>query len=89
MTNTAASLSNAQLALLEIFAENLSDTEMEDLRQVLLEFRYQRLQKSLDDLWEQGVVNEEKVESWGNEHLRTPYKSQQDFKILKNNILVL
>lgn len=79
MANAAKSLSNAQLALLELFAENLSDEEMEDLRQVLLEFRYQRLQKSLDDLWEQGIVNEEKIESWGKEHLRTPYKSQQDF----------
>lgn len=79
MINAATSLSNAQLALLEIFAENLSDEEMQDLRQVLLEFRYQRLQKNLDDLWEQGLVNEEKIESWGKEHLRTPYQSQQDF----------
>jgi len=70
MANAAKSLSNAQLALLELFAENLSDEEMEDLRQVLLEFRYQRLQKNLDDLWEQGVVNEEKLEEWSKEHMR-------------------
>lgn len=67
MAYAAKSLSNAQLALLELFAENLSDEEMEDLRQVLLEFRYQRLQKSLDDLWEQGIVNEEKIEGWSKE----------------------
>lgn len=79
MANAAKSLSNAQLALLELFAENLSDEEMKDLRQVLLEFRYQRLQKSLDDLWEQGIVNEEKIEGWSKEHIRTPYQSQQDF----------
>ncbi len=79
MVNTVTFLSNAQLALLEIFAENLSDPEMEDLRQVLLEFRYQRLQKNLDDLWDQGVVNEEKIESWGKEHMRIPYQSQRDF----------
>ncbi len=70
MANAAKSLSNAQLALLELFAENLSDEEMEDLRQVLLEFRYQCLQKKLDDLWEQGVVNEEKLEEWSKEHMR-------------------
>mgnify|MGYP001168302605 CR=1 FL=1 len=79
MANAAKSLSNAQLALLELFSENLSDTDMEDLREVLLEFRYQRLQKSIDDLWEQGLVNEEEIERWGKEHLRTPYESQSEF----------
>ncbi len=85
MTSTTASLNNAQLALLELFAENLSDQELDDLRQLLLEFRYQRLQKNLDALWEQGIVNEEKIESWGNEHLRTPYQSQQDFLARRSN----
>ena len=80
MANAAKSLSNAQLALLELFSENLSDKEMEDLREILLEFRYQRLQKSIDDLWEQDLVNEDEIERWGKAHLRTPYESQRDFQ---------
>lgn len=25
-------------------------------------------------MWEQGLVNKEKIESWGKEHLHTPLK---------------
>lgn len=33
------------------------------------------LQKEIDRLWENGVLNEDKVSSWSDEHMRTPYKS--------------
>ena len=31
------------------------------------------LQKEIDRLWENGVLNEDKVSSWSDEHMRTPY----------------
>ena len=30
-------------------------------------------QKAIDKLWDEGVINEETIEQWGEEHMRTPY----------------
>lgn len=31
-------------------------------------------QKAIDALWDNGSINEETIETWGKEHMRTPYK---------------
>jgi len=33
-----------------------------------------KAQKAIDALWDEGVINEETIEQWGNEHMRTPYR---------------
>jgi len=30
----------------------------------------------MDRLWDEGVINEQVVEDWKHEHMRTPYRSQ-------------
>ena len=32
-----------------------------------------KAQKAIDKLWDEGVINEETIEQWGEEHMRTPY----------------
>lgn len=44
--NTA--LNNAQLEILPLFASDLSDAELMDLRRLLIDFRYARLQQGID-----------------------------------------
>jgi hypothetical protein len=66
------SLNNAQLELLKLFAADLSDAELEDLRRVLIDFRYRRLQQAIDQL----NPSQEDIEMWGKGHDRTPYCSQ-------------
>lgn len=67
-----ASLNNAQLEILKLFAADLSETELQDLRQLLIEFRYHRLQQAIDQL----NPSQEQIEAWGKGHDRTPYRSQ-------------
>jgi len=69
-----AALNNAQLEILQLFASDLSEEELTDLRQALIEFRYQRLQKALDKL----EITPERLKEWESKHLRTPYQSQID-----------
>jgi len=69
-----AALNNAQLEILQLFASDLSEEELSDLRQALIEFRYQRLQKALDKL----EITPERLREWESKHLRTPYQSQID-----------
>ena len=45
MTTT---LNKAQIEILKLFAADLSEEELEELRQVLIEFRYRRLQQAID-----------------------------------------
>ncbi|MBL7791230.1 MAG: hypothetical protein JNK77_02815 [Saprospiraceae bacterium] len=66
------SLNNAQLEILKLFAADLSDAELADLRRVLIDFRYRRLQQAIDQL----NPSQEDIEAWGKGHDRTPYRSQ-------------
>ena len=67
-----AQLSNAQLEILQLFATDLSENEINVLRRMLIEFRYWRLQNALEPL----NITPETLEKWSHEHLRTPYQSQ-------------
>ena len=33
-----------------------------------------KAQKQIDALWENGTINEQTIEAWGNERMRTPYR---------------
>lgn len=52
-----------------MFASDLSENEMKILRQMLIEFRYWRLQNAIEPL----NISPEMLEQWSREHLRTPY----------------
>lgn len=28
----------------------------------------------IDAIWDNGAINEQTIEAWGNEHMRTPYR---------------
>ena len=67
-----AAMNNAQLEILQLFADDLSVEELDDLRQMLIEFRYRRLQQALDKL----NPSPTQIEAWRKGHDRTPYRAQ-------------
>jgi len=50
------------------------EEDVKALKKVLLQFLNERLQTELDDLWDAGVLSEEKMDSWKSAHYRTAYK---------------
>ena len=62
----AAALNDAQLEILKLFASGLSDEELEDLRRLLIDFRYHRLQRAIGDL----NLSREEIEAWSTGHDR-------------------
>ncbi len=72
LKSMTASLNNAQLEILKLFAADLSEDELQDLRRMLIDFRYHRLQHAVDKL----NPSKEQIEVWGKGHDRTAYKSQ-------------
>ncbi|HOY07014.1 MAG TPA: hypothetical protein PLO67_16520 [Saprospiraceae bacterium] len=64
-------LSNIQLEILQMFAADLSEEDLLELRQLLVEFRARRLQSALQRL----NPSDSQIEQWSKEHDRTPYHS--------------
>jgi hypothetical protein len=66
-------LSNMQLELLKLFATNISDSDVLDIKQLIINYYAQKIDNELDTLWEQRQYNANTISTWANEHLRTPY----------------
>ena len=75
--NKVIVMSYSQLAQLEFMnAVNSinSESELNDFRDMLARYFAQKAQKAIDALWDQGVINNDTIEEWGEEHMRTPYQ---------------
>lgn len=64
----------AQREVLDVMACMQSDEDLTALKLALVQFLNTRLQNELDRLWENGTINEERMEEWRTAHFRTPYK---------------
>ncbi|MBO4250983.1 MAG: hypothetical protein J5884_06985 [Paludibacteraceae bacterium] len=47
------------------------------IRNVLANYYAQKAEEEMDRLWENGTINEQVIEQWGKEHMRTPYSYAQ------------
>ena len=62
----------AQLELRNAINSINSESELNDFRDMLARYFAQKAQKAIDALWDQGVINNDTIEEWGEEHMRTP-----------------
>ena len=72
-------LSNIQLELLKLCADNFSDEELAEVKALLVKWRFQKLREAAGKVWEEKGWTAEDMERLRSEHLRTPYRSQEDF----------
>ena len=63
----------AQLELLDALNNINSEAELNEFKNVLAHYFANNAQKAIDALWDEGVINDETIEQWGQEHMRTPY----------------
>ena len=63
-----------QIEMLEMISRVSSEVEMQDIRRILGQYFAKRAEDAIDRLWDEGVLNEDVMEDWKNEHMRTPYK---------------
>ena len=64
----------AQLELLEMLSFVKSPMMLSELRQVVSDYFAKQAEEEINRLWENGTLNEAKVESFRRLHERTPYK---------------
>ena len=63
-----------QQHLLKMFAYDSSEEHLLEIKQVLTEYLARRVDQEMNQLWDEGKISEETIESWGKEHMRTPYR---------------
>lgn len=64
----------ARLEVLSAVSGINSKKELDEFRNMLARYFANKAQKAIDALWDSGEIDDVKVEEWGNEHLRTPYR---------------
>ena len=65
----------ARLELLNVINGISTQEELNDFRDMLAHYFAEKAQKAIDELWEKGEINDQTIEEWGNEHMRTSYRS--------------
>lgn len=69
--NTATQLNPTQLHLLKMFSYTKSETTLDSMKQILVQFYSQQLDDEMERLWDEGLWDEQKNEEILKEHLRT------------------
>ena len=63
----------AQMELMNALNSINSELELKEFRDMLAHYFAKKAQKAIDALWDEGVINSDTIEKWGEEHMRTPY----------------
>ena len=74
MDTALTTLSPAQVHILDMMSFVQTPKAIEDLQQVLSDYFAKQIEHDIDQLWDEGVLTEAKVESFRHLHERTPYK---------------
>lgn len=80
MENTIQpTLSNVQLELLKLFADDVPDNELLEIKKILVEWRFRKLKDAANKVWDEKGWTVEDMEKLLQGHERTPYEAQNKF----------
>lgn len=66
----------AQIEILNAVSHLKTESEVRALQQAISHFFFQRAEKEMDRLWDEGVWNEQTLEHLKTAHYRTPYLTE-------------
>ncbi|GAB2555786.1 hypothetical protein [Spirosoma areae] len=64
-------LSNLQIELLKLYPYTVSEAELTDIRHLLAGYFAQKIDTEMNQLWQEKGWNEQTIEQWKAEHLRS------------------
>lgn len=68
-----STLSIGQLHILEMLNRCETEESLDKLKKILFDYYAKAAEDEANRLWDEGLVDSNKIEEWGNEHLRTQY----------------
>ena len=66
-------ITNLQQELLKVFSYDLGEKQLLEIKELLSNYFAEKATNEMDKLWEKNKWNDQTMEDWSNEHLRTPY----------------
>lgn len=67
----AIGLSNIQKELLKLYANNISDETLLEIKQILAEYFAEKASSAMDKFWDENDLTGQAMIDWTNEHNRT------------------
>ena len=67
-------LSNMQLELLKLFSRDVEDSDLKEIKRLIVRYLSQKLTEKADKIWEEKNWTNEDMDELVNTHMRTPYK---------------
>lgn len=67
MTKLSLPLSNVQLELLKLYATDLSEEELLELKRLLARFFAEKAMRQADEIWEKRGLTDEDMDRWLNQ----------------------
>ncbi|NCA86658.1 MAG: hypothetical protein EOM83_14000 [Clostridia bacterium] len=64
------SLSNVQIELLRLYANDVKDEQLEEIKLLLAKYFAQKATEAMDEIWEEKNLSEQDMINWSNEHNR-------------------
>jgi len=71
---TTAKFTNLQLELIKMFSIQLQDNQLVEVRDILTKYFAEKATDEMDKLWTNSNWDDDTMERWADEHLRTAYK---------------
>lgn len=68
---------SAQVEILKLFSQGLSEAQTEELRRILIAFRFKLLDEHVVDVVHAKGLTKKDIEKASKEHQRTPYRSKK------------
>ncbi len=68
-----ATLNQAQLQILDMMSFVKTPEALKDLKQVISDYFAQKADAEMNKMWNDGILTEERIESFRHLHERTPY----------------
>lgn len=69
----SSTLSNYQMDFLDMISKVKDESQMQETKMLLANYFAGQVQKEMDKLWDMGTINNEVIEGWKHEQMRTPY----------------
>ena len=73
-TNVKLPLTNLQLELLKLFSNPVSNDELLEIKDLLVQYFANKAMDLADEVWKNNKWNEKDEKKFLKDHLRTPYK---------------
>lgn len=69
----AATLNQAQMQILDMMSFVKTPEALKDLKQAISDYFAQKADAEMNKMWNDGILTEERIESFRHLHERTPY----------------